>query len=403
MIEKEEAAIENLIKEFEKVNFDDICDYNGLSYVFDLSENPTLKNAIKEIFIYEELPAGKIEFKKNATRYEDLLIYKNEDEFIKNCKITLSDYDKYSIIFLNPQTSNNLADITYSDTSQFVLNFLNYKAILELFFKTKDISQLNNPSTQTITLVSKEYGIFNIGYSLPNYKFFYSINISGKLNQLLNEFDKKEFVQFFKEIIVTSVHRIEEKDRFKVIIEQIDPIIDLTSKDYEAYVSDFAIDKIKSEFKKERESYFESIDRSISSIGKQVVAFPLTFAASVFASYKVQDKPGVLLLILFAYLLYTIVAYLVLSLTSYNVRCLRKDVETERGIIKNAYGKVYENFKPDFEKIGVKICLLRVVVGFLYVVLTLLFVLFFLYFAQSIDWIDLSSWYMSASDPEITH
>ena len=58
MIEKEEAAIENLIKEFEKVNFDDICDYNGLSYVFDLSENPTLKNAIKEIFIYEELPAG---------------------------------------------------------------------------------------------------------------------------------------------------------------------------------------------------------------------------------------------------------------------------------------------------------------------------------------------------------
>ncbi|PHR87054.1 MAG: hypothetical protein COA80_19135 [Leeuwenhoekiella sp.] len=379
MIENEEAAIDNLLKELEKVDFDVICDYNGLTYVFDVSENPELENAIKKLFICEILPAGKIEFKKTATKYPDLLVYKNEYEFITTCKITLSEYDKYSILFLNPQSRIDRANLAYSDTSQFVINFLNYRAILDLFFKTKDISQLNNPSTQTITMVSKEYGIFNIGYSLPNYKFFYNINISGKLNQLLNEFEKKEFIQFFKEIIVTSVHRIEEKDRFRVIIEQIDPIIDLTSKDYEAYVSDFAIDKIKSEFKKERESYFESIDRSISSIGKQVVAFPLTFAASVFASYKVQDKPGVLLLILLAYLLYTIVAYLVLSLTSYNIRCLRKDVETEKGIIQNAYGKVYENFKPDFEKIGVKICLLRIVVGFLYVVLTLLFVLFFLY------------------------
>lgn len=389
---KEESAIQNLIEALNGISFEDISEYDGLTYIVNISSNPLLENALKGVFKCEDLPAGKIEFKKNATKFTDLLIFKDEYEFITKSNLSLSEYEKKSIVFLNPTGTNSNSETLYNSTAHFILNFLNYKSVLELFLETKDISQFHNPSSRTLTLVSKEYGVFNIGYNLPNYKFFYDINIEDKITQLKQEFVKKEFIQFFKEVIVTSVHRVEEKNRFNTIIQQIDAIIDLTSKDYEAYVSNFAIDKIKSEFKKERESYFESIDRSISSIGKQVVAFPLTFAASVFASYKVQDKPGVLLLILFAYLLYTVVAYLILSLTSYNVRCLRKDVHAEKEIIKNGYGKVYDDFKSDFEKIEIKICLLRIVLLVLFIVLTLLFVLFSLYAAHSMKWFDLSSW-----------
>ena len=79
-------------------------------------------------------------------------------------------------------------------------------------------------------------------------------------------------------------------------------------------------------------------------------------------------------------------------MTTYNVYCLRNDVSSEENAIKNSYGKIYSDFKADFDKIKTKILLLRIVIGVLYIVLTLLFVLFALYAAHSMKWLDLLSW-----------
>ena len=102
---------------------------------------------------------------------------------------------------------------------------------------------------------------------------------------------------------------------------------------------------MKSEFKEERGMYFDSIDKNIASIGKQVISFPLTFGATIFASYKVKDQPALLILILSAYFLYTIIAFLVLNMTAYNIKCLRKDVKQEEEIIQNSYRIIYADFK----------------------------------------------------------
>ena len=389
----QQNILNNLSKELGSIDFKQVAQYDGRNYIVDTTSNLSLAAALREVFNCDDLPANKLEFNRLDSKLLRVKFYDQEKEFISDTisssgSTLLNQY----IFFLSPDKGSNFQCDSKEQVKKFKINVFTYSKILELFKNIKDLALLNDPTSKTLTLVTKQYGVFNVGYQTPTYNFFYRINISGKDKQLETEFKKKEFIQFFKEIIVTSVHRLPDKDRFQALVEQLDSIIDLTSKDYEAYVSEFAIDKIKSEFKKERESYFESIDRSISSIGKQVVAFPLTFAASVFASYKVQDKPGILLLILFAYLLYTIVAYLILSLTSYNVRCLRKDVQSEKATIKNEYGKIYEDFQSDFEKIEIKIGLLRIVVTVLFVVLTLLFLLFLLYAAHSMTWIDLSSW-----------
>lgn len=385
--------IEEFINELNKINFDGISQFNGIECTVNAYKNPSLIEQIKSAFNNPELlPGNKISFLLTDSKWQEVLFYYDENDFIRRCKLSLSQYQNKSVVFLNPLGKLNTKNIILVDTHKFAINFLTYLSLRKLFKETKELSQFINETSKTFTIISKEYGVFHVGYTLPDYSYFYNINIAHKSERLKKELEKKEFIQFFKEIIVTSVHSTDEKNRFNVIINQLDSIIDLTTKDYEAYVSNFAIDKIKSDFKQERELYFESIDRSISSIEKQVVAFPLTFAASVFASYKVQDKPGVLLLILVAYLLYTIVAYLILSMTAYNVRCLRKDVESEKKAIKNAYGKIYADFKTDFDKIGTKICLLRVVIIVLYGVLTFLLVLFALYVAQNMGKIDLSSW-----------
>ena len=307
-------------------------------------------------------------------------------------KFKLTNYEAYDIIFIMPKGKPGGNDVKVDQTNLFCKNYLIYQETLEFFLETKEFAQFKNDSSKNFTIISKEYGVFHIGYRLPDFYYFYTIKLDGKLKRLKNEFAKKEFIQFFKEIVVASVHSTNEDERFQTLISQLDSIIDLTSKDYEAYVSNFAIDKIKSEFKEERESYFENIDRSISSIGKQVISFPLTFAASIFASYKVQDKPGVILLILIAYFLYTVIAILILRMTSYNVWCLRQDVNEEETQIKTEYSKLYSNFESDFKKIRNKILNLRIIIWVLYGVLIFLFILFALYSSNIMSWIDLSDW-----------
>jgi len=390
-MDNRDQIISTLLDDLNKLDSSDFISYNGLELVLSTSNRPNLSTSLSSIFrIIEILPDAKVSIKITSSKFENVLFFFDEVDFINRIKISIEEFESYNLILIHPKGKPESDRVIKKDNTLFCKNYLIYKGILEFLFQSKEFAQFSNESTKTFTLISKEYGVFHLGYFPPNYQYFYSINIEGKLERLKSEFQKKEFIQFFKEIVVTSVHSTIEKNRFQIIIRQLDSIIDLTSKDYEAYVSNFAIDKIKSEFREERESYFENIDRSISSIGKQVVSFPLTFAASVFASYKVQDKPGVILLILFAYFLYTVIAILILRMTSYNVKCLRLDINAEEKEISTAYGKIYSNFEADFNKIKKKVFNLRVIIIVLYSVLILLLVLFTLYAAQSMAWVDFS-------------
>src|SRR5690606_6719430 len=170
-------------------------------------------------------------------------------------------------------------------------------------------------------------------------------NLEPYVEELKSEFVKKEFIQFFKDVIINSIHSTDVRDRFFELTKSLKLLLNLTEKDYESYVLDFAIDKIKSKFKEERNKYFESLEKSIDTVSKQIVSFPLTFGATAFASYQVKDKPFILVLIVVAYLLYTIIAFRVLSITDYNILCLKADVKKEENEIKNGYDKVYDDFK----------------------------------------------------------
>lgn len=388
-----DQVLTNIINDFNKLKLEDILSFNGLELILSTTNSPDLiKSSTASFKNVEDLPGNKISIKITSSNFDKVLFFLDEKDFMIRSKFKLTNYKAYDIIFIMPKGKPGDDDVKADRTNLFCKNFLIYQETLEFFLKTKEFAQFKNDSSKNFTIISKEYGVFHIGYRLPDFYYFYSIKLDGKLKRLKHEFAKKEFIQFFKEIVVASVHSTNEDDRFQTLISQLDSIIDLTSKDYEAYVLNFAIDKIKSEFKEERESYFENIDRSISSIGKQIISFPLTFAASIFASYKVQDKPGVILLILFAYFLYTVIAILILRMTSYNVWCLRQDVNAEETQIKTEYSKLYSNFESDFKKIRNKILNLRIIIWVLYGVLISLFILFALYSSNIMSWIDLSDW-----------
>ena len=84
--------------------------------------------------------------------------------------------------------------------------------------KTKEI--LNEINKQFV-IISKENGAFHIGYSLQDIRLSLIEDLEPLFIELKKGFTNKEYVQFFKEIIISGIHQIDIKDRFFEIAKSL--------------------------------------------------------------------------------------------------------------------------------------------------------------------------------------
>lgn len=373
--------------------------YDGSKLILKIiSDFANVKSTAEKVFndIYV-LTGNSIEIKLSTCKIDNIEFFYGIEDFLQKYDRVKKSFDVHTIIIIK-DNGNNLvkkANESYNKNNKLIINIHEYKQVLAYFLNTPEFTPYVSETDNQFTLISKTHGVFNIGYVLPEVNFFESLDLKNLFNRFKQEFKKKEFIQFFKEVVISGVHNAREENRFNKIIREHNSLLNLAKRDYETYVSNFAFDKIKSEFKEERGVYFDSIDKNISSIGKQVISFPLTFGATIFASYKVKEQPEFLFLIFAAYILYTIVAFLVLNMTAYNVKCLRKDVKQEEDTIRHSYGVIYADFKNDFKKIKHKIINLRIIIGVLYFILLILLCLFTVFIFYQINTLDISQVFSS--------
>lgn len=372
--------IEKFISAFKKDIDENSIEYNGsiLSFVCknNLSANVVLfKNIFNSV---EELLQDKIEIKLSSCKLENTFFYFDYDNYLREYSYYEGKFESSNIIILNIDGKVVYKEIAeqFSEEKGALFNYIQYRELVSFLISKNEFTPYRDELSKQIVIIGKEKGAFHIGYNLQEKRIISLENIKPYVDELKTEFGKKEFIQFFKDVIINSIHSADISDRFFELTKSLKLLLNLTAKDYESYVLDFAIDKIKSKFKEERNKYFESLEKNIDAVSKQIVSFPLTFGATAFASYQVKDKPWILILIVIAYLLYTIIAFRVLSITDYNILCLKSDVKKEENEIKTGYEKIYDDFKDDFSKIWTKIKKLETLVFILKWVLRLLFLIF---------------------------
>lgn len=374
------STIENLIKLFSNDIDISTFEYNGSLLTFvcqnNLSSNTDL---LKQVFSeVNTLLQNKIEIKLSSCILKNTFFYFDiKDYFRQYNDYSNNFYNSNIVILKNNETvlfkeKNEL----FSQLKATLFNFIQYRELINFLISKNEFTPYHNETNKQFVIISKENGAFHIGYSLQDIRLSLIEDLEPLFNELKKGFANKEYIQFFKEVIIGGIHQKETKDRFFEITKSLKVLLNLTERDYENYVLNFAFDKIKSKFKEERNKYFESLEKNIEIVSKQVVSFPLTFGATAFASYQVKDKSWILGLIVLAYFLYTIIAFKVLSLASYNIVCLDADVKKEEDEIKSSYGKIYSDFKDDFDKIWIKISKLKNLIKTLKMILLTLIVLF---------------------------
>jgi hypothetical protein len=358
-----------------------VFDGNNLRFKIENNYSSSLEVASKIFKTINELINGEIEIKLTSCKLKNTFFYFDYDNYLRDYEYYKDVFSNSNIIIIDFETKILFKEVNEEFTLEKadIFNYIQYKELQDFLISKNEFTPYHDKLSKQFVIIGKEKGAFHIGYNSLEKRKISNEDIKPFVEELKSEFVKKEFIQFFKDVIINSIHSTDVKDRLFELTKGLKLLLNLTAKDYESYVLDFAIDKIKSKFKEERNKYFESLEKSIDTVSKQIVSFPLTFGATAFASYQVKDKPWILILIVIAYLLYTFIAFKVLSITDYNILCLKSDVKKEEDEIKNGYEKVYADFKEDFTKIWTKIKKLEGLVLILKWILSLLFLIFLIF------------------------
>lgn len=120
-------------------------------------------------------------------------------------------------------------------------------------------------------------------------------------------------------------------------------------QNFEIYLHDLSLDKLKSEYQKSQEEYFTKLREALGKVINQTIAFPVSITATAFATFKVND-PGqptatfVLLgLIVLAFMVFTGFTAFLLGIREHDIRELKANFD--RDYNRLARNKFFENEK----------------------------------------------------------
>ena len=349
--------------------------FNGLELEFPYDQ------AITDLFKSEGLSI-KVEgnlcsFNLPANSIDQHYFFFDEDDFLKRYD-HISNFDESNIFVLTTSNSHYWSksiNEPFKNSMALVFNFHYYRQILSFLLSSTDFISYSIEEKHEFILLDAQ-GPTEVIYNPLEKRIAQLNDLNPVLKRLREMFEKYEFQEFFKEAILLSIKREKPTDRFFKLVESLPVFLDQAEKDYKIFLKKFAFDKITSRFKEERIKYFQSIEKNIDSINKQVTAFPLTFSATIFASYQVKEKPFILLFVLLAYALYSVVAWMVLNVSLNNLKGLKLDIDKESRSIMDTDTNLYKSFQGDFKQVYKKLKDLFTLVFFLRFVLIILLLLF---------------------------
>lgn len=338
-----------------------------------------MEDVARELILSHEVGLnGNFSVQLNRIIDEDVLIFVDSNDFANRAYEFINKLRDFYILILHYNGTYLLMEPgeDFSSEKALVVNFYFYHEIL-LFLQAQDnFATVHTKPERQFIIFSSELGPFHLGYNLHESRVGELDNLEPILNRLKKEFEKVDFVQFFKSAVINGIHSYTVNERFYYLVHSLVPILSIAERDHYIYIQNFDFEKVKSKFKEGKNRYFDDLEKGIEAVNKQVSSFPLTFAASIFAAYQVKERPAILILIGAAYLLYTIIAFRIVNVTIFNVATVKEDVKDEKDRIRNGYEVLYAEFEKDFQHIDTKIYKIERLITLLKTVLVGLMVCF---------------------------
>ena len=157
----------------------------------------------------------------------------------------------------------------------------------------------------------------------------------------------KHLPKFIKYELFNVLTKVDRKERMMTLVDKLPNILHTAEQNFEVYLHDLSLDKLKSEYQKSQEEYFSKLREVLGKLSTQIFAFPISITATAFATFKAPTtgQPSLtnalLWLIVGSFLGFTMFTAYLLKVQRIDVELLK--VNFERDFEKLTKNKFFEN------------------------------------------------------------
>lgn len=216
-----------------------------------------------------------------------------------------------------------------------------------------------NRDLRKISFVSlSDKGRLNITYELKAPLFDTTKNLNKQLDRFKSCFDNenKSLIKFLKSATIATASNFPAEQRLKMLIESLDEVVEKARINFEVYLNNLSIDKIKKDYDEVKSKYFNSLSDILSKLSNKIIALPIGVSATLFAIDNINDSNFFLLFLLGATILTTSYISLLLRIhfndLNYISKIFHYDYNT---LLDNNFFSKYPDEKNLFEEIKKRI------------------------------------------------
>lgn len=283
---------------------------------------------------------------KEITENSDFLIIDNEN--------AISYFDKTT--FVNFEQKENYLISNQQAFLEFLLILKKHESETDDAFHFVDSY---NKDLRKISFVSlSDKGRLNITYELKAPLFDPNRNLKKQLERFKACFDNenKSLLKFLKSATISTASNFPAEQRLKMLIESLDEVVEKARINFEVYLNNLSIDKIKKDYDEVKSKYFNSLSDILSKLSNKIIALPIGISATLFAVDKIKDSNFFLLFLLGAIIVTSIYISLLLRIhfkdLNYISKIFHYDYNT---LLDNNFFSKYPDEKNLFEEIKKRI------------------------------------------------
>lgn len=325
---------------------------------------------------------GDDQLEINLRAYTGLFYDKNS--FLQQCSLKTFDKDfgiviyEDSFLHYDAEMKISISNATSGSFNNFAANALYYLKFRDEFETAKIVSYHSSPDREFV-LISPEYGKLVLGYP-PVVPEFPADALKEKYT-FYHEINKAlEFEEYFKGHIIKSLKNMDHDQAFPEFLKRLRQIVDDSNKDYEIFVNKFSFEKLKENFRKERDEYFSKVRDIVNQLLAKVISIPISISASALAIYNLKSDPVGVTVVVIAYIIYSLFTAHLFRLIHNDAFELKADLNEEIEIIKKSAKVETKILDAEAAKVFRKIRTLNITLIILQLVLaTLSIVVLFVY------------------------
>ncbi len=348
ILKKGNCSIEILSDELE-FKFDS----TGLETTIDFLKKINLleNNGNKFFTIKRKNDLQKIYFFKDTKSLFGTL--RSDSTLINKYNFFVFDYDSH-YLYYDHSSKQVVTNSKNSFTSFLFDHYLAYIKLLEVFKSNIPlIVEIDKSTTggNELIVISKgaDKFITSIKYQEVDDTIFNRIYSRIPLEEFKLRLINEEWVASFKNVLCQYIElQGDPYKTFGTLYQNFTYIYNQTEKDYQLFISKFSFDKIRKQFKVEKNAYFDALNTAQDKITAQIISVPLSLGASVFSFYQLSVHANILALVYLGILIYS--AFIIYSISIYlkDIKKLAKDINEEETNLSQHFESLLKDFQEDF-------------------------------------------------------